>query len=314
MGRLCWRIPLRYLESADQVPALARIFLQEDLNFLVTNRIPRRLATQLVGWLSTIDNPAFTRIAVSVWQWFAGDLGLTEAKAAEFRTIRDCFTRELKAGARPIDADPAVLVSPCDGIVGAMGWVRDAAMLQAKGLHYAIDDLLVDPAVVERHRNCQYVTLRLKSSMYHRFHAPCDARVTSVTYVSGDTWNVNPIALERVERLFCKNERAVIDLDTGVDGEALTLVAVASILVASLKIHAVDHILDLRHRGRKTMSVDAPVAKGNELGYFQTGSTIIVLASGGLTLDPSIRPGHTVRVGAPLFRRTPNHKSRRHDG
>ena len=295
------------------MPALARIFLQEDLNFLVTNRIPRRLATQLVGRLSTIDNPAFTRLAVWVWQRFAGDLDLGEARTAEFRTIRDCFTRELKDGARPIDPDRAVLVSPCDGVVGALGQVRGAELMQAKGLTYTLDDLVVDPAVAERHRGCHYVTLRLRSSMYHRFHAPCDARVTRVTYVSGDTWNVNPIALERVERLFCKNERAVIDLDTGARDEALTLVAVASILVASLKIHAVDRILDLRHRGRRTMAVDAPVAKGDELGYFQSGSTILVLASGAFTLDPSVRPGHTLRVGAPLFRRTSNHHGR-HDG
>lgn len=271
--------------------------------------------TQLVGRLSTIDNPTFTRLAVWIWQRFAGDLRLAEAKTEEFRTIRDCFTRELKDGARPIDPDHAVLVSPCDAVVGALGTVRGTELVQAKDLTYTLDDLLVDPARVEHHRDGQYVTLRLKSSMYHRFHAPCAARVTSVTYVSGDTWNVNPIALARVEHLFCKNERAVIDLDTGVRGEALTLVAVASILVASLKIHAVDPVLDLRHRGRKTMAVDVPVAKGSELGYFQSGSTIIVLATGALTLDPSVRTGQTLRVGAPLFRRTSNHHSQgRHDG
>jgi phosphatidylserine decarboxylase len=300
--------------SADHAPALARIFLQEDLNFLVTNRIPRRLATQIVGRLSTIDNPTFTRLAVRIWQHFAGDLRLAEAKTTEFRTVRDCFIRELKDGARPIDPDPAVLVSPCDAVVGALGHVRNTELVQAKGLSYALDDLVVEPALARRHRTSQYVTLRLKSSMYHRFHAPCDARVTSVTYVSGDTWNVNPIALERVERLFCKNERAVIDLNTGIRGEALTLVPVASILVASLKIHAVDPILDLRHRGRTTMTVDAPVVKGGELGYFQSGSTIIVLAAGQLALDASVCTGQTVRAGAPLFRRTSNHDSRgRHD-
>jgi len=287
------------------VSAIARIFLQEDLNFLVTNQIPRRLVTQIVGRLSTIDRPAFTRLAIWIWQRFAGDLRLDEAKATEFRTVRDCFTRELKAGARPIDPDPAVLVSPCDAEVGALGWVRSNELLQAKGFAYALDDLVVDSALAARHRNGQYVTLRLRSSMYHRFHAPCDARVTRVTYVAGDTWNVNPIALARVARLFCKNERAVIDLTTGVSGEALTLVAVASILVASLKIHAVDPVLDLRHRGRSAMAVDAPVAKGDELGYFQSGSTIIVLASG--ALEPSVRTGQTVRVGMPLFRRTANH-------
>jgi phosphatidylserine decarboxylase len=283
---------------------LARIFLQEDLNFLITNRIPRRLVTQIAGRLSTIDNPAFARLAIWVWQRFAGDLGLDEAKATQFRSVRDCFTRQLKDGARPIDRDPAVLVSPCDAIVGAHGRVRDGELIQAKGLSYPLDELVVDPALAARYRYGHYVTLRLKSSMYHRFHAPCDARVQRVTYVSGDTWNVNPIAIARVERLFCKNERAVVDLDTGVAGEALTLVTVASILVASMKIHAVERVLDLRHRGRTAMTVDAPVGKGDELGYFQSGSTIIVLARGALAFDTQIRSGDTIRMGTPLFRRS----------
>ncbi len=290
----------------DQSPAstLARIFLQEDLNFLVTNRIPRRLATQLVGWYSTIESPTLTRLTIGAWQLFAGDLGLDEAKQRRFRSLRECFTRELREGARPIDPDPAVLVSPCDAIVGAHGALAGTELLQAKGLAYTLEELLVDPALAARHAGGQYVTLRLKSSMYHRFHAPCAGRVTRVTYVSGDTWNVNPIALKRVERLFCKNERAVIELDTGSPGEALTLVPVASILVASLKVHAVERLLDLRHEGRKAMPCDVAFEKGQELGYFQSGSTIIVLANGPLTLAPGVREGDVVRVGTPLFRRT----------
>jgi phosphatidylserine decarboxylase len=287
--------------------ALARLFLQEDLNFLVTNRIPRRLVTQLAGRLSTIDNRAFTKAAIAAWQLLAGDLHLEEASTREFRTVRDCFTRALRPGARPIDPDPAVLVSPCDAVIGAHGRVFGTTLVQAKGLTYTLDELLGDPALVARHRDGHYVTLRLKASMYHRFHAPCDARVRRVTYIAGDTWNVNPIALARVAKLFCKNERAVIELDTGVAGEALTLVPVASILVASLKIHAVERLLDLRQRGRTMMAPDAPVARGDELGYFQSGSTILVFAHGPLMLARGLSAGDTVRVGQPLFRRTPPH-------
>ncbi|MGO8997016.1 MAG: archaetidylserine decarboxylase [Polyangiaceae bacterium] len=295
----------------DQRPAstLARIFLQEDLNFLVTNRIPRKLATQLVGWFSTIESRTLTRLSIEAWQLFAGDLRLYEAKKKRFRSVRECFTRELREGARPVDPDPSVLVSPCDAIVGAHGSLVGTELLQAKGLGYTLEDLLVDPALAARHRDGQYVTLRLKSSMYHRFHAPCDGRATRVTYVSGDTWNVNPIALKRVEKLFCKNERAVIELDTGSPDETLTMVPVASILVASLKIHAVEQMLDLRHQGRTAMACDAAFEKGQELGYFQSGSTIILLANGPLVLDPQVREGELVRVGTPLFRRIPGNRS-----
>src|SRR5689334_13088280 len=103
--------------------ALRRIFSQEDLNFLVTNRIPRRYATLFMGWFAEIESPALTRLAIAVWQLFGGDLGLHEAKRDRFRSLQECFTRELRDGARPVDPDPAVLVSPCDAMVGAHGRV-----------------------------------------------------------------------------------------------------------------------------------------------------------------------------------------------
>ena len=82
--------------------------------------------------------------------------------------------------------------------------------------------------------------------MYHRFHAPYDCRVEQVTYVSGDTWNVNPIALQRIEKLFCKNERAIIRCRLNASGHLITLVPVAAILVASIRLHFVDVLLHLR--------------------------------------------------------------------
>jgi phosphatidylserine decarboxylase len=223
---------------------IARLFLQEDLNFLVTNRIPRRLATQWMGWWSRIEVGWVRDLSLAIWRTFATDLDLEEAKSRRFRSLHDCFIRQLRDGARPVDRDPDVVTSPCDGIVGAMGRIDGTQVYQAKGFPYALADLLPDPALVARHRNGRFVTLRLKSSMYHRFHAPCRGRVTRVDYVSGDTWNVNPIALRRVEQLFCRNERAVIDIDLPDPGRALTLVPVAAILVASIKLNFLDDVLD----------------------------------------------------------------------
>ena len=91
---------------------------QEDLNFLLTNRIPRRLATQFIGWFSQIEQPFVRDVSITIWRLFS-DLDLREAKKSQFKSLHDCFIRELKDGARPIDADPGVLVSPCDAIVGA---------------------------------------------------------------------------------------------------------------------------------------------------------------------------------------------------
>lgn len=297
------RTPRSNSEDHGTLAAFARVLLQEDINFLLTNRIPRRAATLGMGWWSRIDSPRLTRLSLAVWQALGGDLRLDEAKTREFRSLRECFTRELRAGARPIAADPDLLVSPCDAVVGAFGKLAGLEAIQAKGFPYTLVDLLGDRGLAERHRDGQFVTLRLRSNMYHRFHAPCDARVRRVIYVSGDTWNVNPIALRRIERLFCKNERAIIDLELPDPECALTLVPVAAILVASIRLHCLDATLDLRYGGPTHIDCDASYRKGEELGYFQNGSTVIVFASGPLEFSPGVAEGATIRVGQPLLRR-----------
>jgi phosphatidylserine decarboxylase len=280
---------------------LLKILEQEDLNFLLTNRIPRRLATRFMGWFSRVEQPLVRDLSIGLWRFFS-DLDLREAKKTEFRSMHDCFVRELKDGARPLDMDPAILVSPCDGIVGACGAIAGTDLYQVKGFPYTLQDLLGDPALVNAHRDGRYVTLRLKSSMYHRFHAPHDCRVEQVTYVAGDTWNVNPIALKRVEKLFCKNERAILRTRLAATGDIVTLVAVAAVLVAGIRLRFLDLLLDTAHRGPTVFSCDAPVRKGEEMGWFQHGSTIIVFAPDGFSLCENVEEGAVVRMGQPLMR------------
>ncbi len=281
---------------------LGRVAQQEDLNFLLTNRIPRALATRFMGWFSRLETPLVRDTSLAVWRRFAGDLDLSDARKQRFDSLHDCFIRELRPGARPIDADPRTITSPCDAVIGAHGRVEGTRVYQAKGFPYTLEDLLPDPALVERHRDGWFVTLRLRSTFYHRFHAPVAGRVREVHHVSGDTWNVNPIALRRVERLFCKNERAAIPIDAGRDDVRLTLVPVAAILVASLRLHFIEPTLGLDYRGPARIPCDASFAKGDELGYFQHGSTILVFGAGELRLADGLEEGHTIRVGQPLFR------------
>ena len=200
---------------------IASLTQQEDLNFLLTNRIPRAAVTRFMGWFSQIENPLVCAASIACWRLFS-DLDLSEAKKTEFKSLHDCFTRELKEGLRPFDQDQHLVASPSDAIIGAYGAIEGTDLFQIKGANYSLKDLLGDDEVVERHRNGRFITLRLTSSMYHRFHAPADFKIERVTFISGDTWNVNPIALKRVERLFCKNERAVIETRL-TSGEALTI-------------------------------------------------------------------------------------------
>ena len=279
---------------------IERLTQQEDVNFLFSNRIPRRLVTRFMGWWSRIEHPWICNGSIALWRLFS-ELDLSEAKTTQFKSLHDCFTRELKPGARPVDMQPSHLVSPCDGIVGGCGSIEKGTLLQAKGFLYPLSELLLDPQLAQYYEGGQYATLRLTSSMYHRFHAPADCRVEQVNYISGDVWNVNPIALKRVDRLFCKNERAVIRCRLA-SGALLTLVPVAAVLVASIRLRFLDVLLHLRYRGPNVIPCDAALQRGQEMGWFEHGSTIIVLAPLGLTLADGVFQGARVQMGQALLR------------
>ncbi len=281
--------------------AFRRLLVQEDLNFLLTNRIPRIALTRFMGWFSKIRNPLVCRASIAVWRLFT-DLDLSDARKQRFDSLHDCFTRELVPGARTVDPDPDVFAAPCDAIVGACGAAEGTTVFQAKGFPYRMEDLFGPTHDTAPFRDGTWVTLRLTSAMYHRFHAPHDCAVEHVTYISGDTWNVNPIALARVERLFCRNERAVLRTRLARSGATIAIVPVAAILVASIRLRFLDVLLHLRYRGPNEIPTSARFAKGEEMGGFQHGSTIIVFAPRGFTLAAGIVPGTRVRMGQALMR------------
>ncbi len=286
------------------MPELIRnLTQQEQLNFLLTNRIPRRLLTRFMGWYSRLQSPMLAKFSIGLWRLFAPELDLSEASKQSFNSLHECFIRELKSGARTVDDGEDIVVSPCDAIVGCCGQVENNTVYQAKGFPYDIHDLIPDVELARKFSGGRYVTLRLKSSMYHRFHAPTDCQVSQVTYISGDTWNVNPITLKRIEQLYCKNERAVVELETGQPNESLALVPVAAILVASMKFHCLQPTLDLQYNGPNRLSCDARYRKGEEMGYFQHGSTIIVFATSGYQLCQGIQEGAAIRMGQALLQK-----------
>lgn len=301
--RLPKRLPLpKHWPIRRRIPRpLHALNWRERINFLITNRVPRKVLTQWMGWYSGIESPRLTRVSIRVWRLFARDLDLKEAKHREFSSLHDCFVRELKDGARPVDPRPGIAVSPCDAVVGACGTIEGTTVYQAKGFPYELEELIPDPALRERYRDGVYVTLRLKSSMYHRFHAPVDCEVRAIDYISGDTWNVNPPALKRIEKLYCRNERAVVPLHTG-DGESdIALVPVAAILVASMRFHCLESDLNLRYRGPNRLSCYAQFRKGEEMGYFRHGSTIILFATPRYALCRHVHSGMHIRMGEALL-------------
>ena len=280
--------------------ALAKIVLQEDINFLLTNRIPRQLANRFIGWFSRIENPLLARASIALWRLFA-DLDLSESATQHFASLHACFTRRLKPGARPIELDPGIITSPCDAIVGACGAIDDDRLIQAKGFRYTLGEFLLDPQLAQFYRDGVYATLRLRSSMYHWFHAPYDCRVERVAYIPGDAWNVNPIALSRIEKLFCKNERAVIQAVLPRSGVVITLVPVAAILVSGIRLRFLDLELPQPHRATAAFDCSVAFEKGQEMGWFEHGSTILVFAPKGVALCDAVQPGAVIRMGSALM-------------
>jgi phosphatidylserine decarboxylase len=282
------------------ITALHELSQQERINFLLTNRVPRKALTHLVGWWSSIESPLLTRASIAVWRLFT-DLDLSDAESQHFATLRACFTRQLIPGARTVDPRADIVTSPCDAIVGECGNIAGTTVFQAKGFPYDLEDLIPELRLRRDFKNGRYVTLRLKSSMYHRFHAPVDCTTEEIHYISGDTWNVNPITLKRVERLFCRNERAVVPLEPASTTGRICLVPVAAILVASMKFTGIEEALDLRYTGPRCISYNLSFRKGDEIGYFRQGSTIILFATGNYALCDGIETGSTIRMGQALL-------------
>ncbi|MEE4277335.1 MAG: archaetidylserine decarboxylase [Halieaceae bacterium] len=274
---------------------------RDEALFLATNRLPRHALSRAMGWLSKIESPLLAKAALAVWRLFDGDFRLDEARKSSFRSIHDIFTRELREGVRPIDARKEVLVSPCDAILGEYGAVEAGRVYQAKGFPYQLADLIPDHALAEKYRDGCFVTLRLKSSMYHRFHAPSACRIERVFYVSGDRWNVHPPALRKIESLYCKNERAIIECLGEDGGHDLCLVAVAAILVSSIRIHCLDAHQRPSASGLNRFAVSAAAARGDELGYFEHGSTIVLFAPGGWRVCADLERGARLFMGQALL-------------
>ena len=278
---------------------LKKMLAHEQFNFLITNRIPRLLLTQLIGRISKIRTPWFVKLSLSIWRYF-GDLKLEESPQIQFDSIHDCFVRPIKPELRPIDRAPNCWCSPCDGMLGEFGIVESGMLYQAKGFPYCMNELM-GPEDSQAWEGGIYVTIRITANMYHRFHAPADGRLTRLRYFSGDTWNVNPIALKRVEKLFCRNERVWMKFEVDQSDHALAMVAVAAVLVASVRLHDLDLLYHLNFKGPDAQECNVSYWKGKEMGWFEHGSTIILFAPPGSKLVSGLSVGSELKVGQALL-------------
>jgi phosphatidylserine decarboxylase len=264
--------------------------------------MPRRAVSRAMGFLASSPMPraVLTPVLWAYARGFRADLTEAARPLSAYRTFDDFFTRELRDGLRPVDADPAAVVSPVDGTVYASGPVVAGTILQAKGVPYSVAELVGSSADAAPFDGGTYLTAYLSPRDYHRIHWPFDALVGRVRHLPGDLWPVNARALAGVPRLFARNERVAV-LGRTMAGPAFALVPVGALNVGSIRLA----FRALRtNRGGcavpRTFELSPAVhgVKGAEAARFSFGSAVVLLLSRDAGRLDAVAPGTTLRYGA----------------
>jgi phosphatidylserine decarboxylase len=267
--------------------------------------LPRFWMTALVYRLARIRNRRFKDLFI---KRFVGlyKVDIDEVKnevPGGFATFNEFFIRELAAGARPIDPGPSAVVSPVDGTVSSAGPIHGSRIFQAKGHDYSLEDLLAtDLQEARRYVDGAYATIYLAPYNYHRVHAPLAGRITAARYLPGDLFSVNTATAAHVPGLFRRNERLALHFESA--SGPWVLVFVGALNVGSITTPWSGEVRPRRKGVVESISLQhgpQQVAKGDLLGWFNMGSTVILLTPpGACDWSEALQAGSTVRMGEPI--------------
>ena len=265
--------------------------------------MPQLYLTQLAGWFAQQKWGAVTHFVIKV---FAKkyNVDMSEAKKenfSDYESFNQFFIRELKDDARKINENPTALCLPADGRVSQIGHIDDERLLQAKGHFFSLSDLLAgDEELVNTFKNGEFATIYLSPRDYHRVHMPCDATLRKMIYVPGDLFSVNPFLAEHVPNLFARNERVICVFDTAFG--PMVQILVGATITASMSTVWAGVINPPRTGEVKVWTYQGDSAikltKGQEMGAFQLGSTVINLfPANSVTLAEHLEVDVPVRMG-----------------
>jgi len=221
-----------------------------------------------------------------------------------YESFNAFFTRALRPGARPIASAPGEVACPVDGTVSQLGRIESGSLLQAKGMRYTIAALLADETAAARYAGGSFACLYLAPYNYHRIHMPLAGRLIAARYVPGALFSVNAATARTIPNLFARNERVVCEFDTELGPMALVLVG--ALFVGSIETVFAGEINPPAMRGGTvraiTTGIGSEFARGQEIGRFNMGSTVVALFGREAAVAAQIGPGSTVRLGQPLAR------------
>lgn len=268
--------------------------------------LPTRLLSWLMFRITRIRHPGFKNAFIRVFmRLFRIDLGEAQVQRVEdFACFNDFFTRALKPGARPLAAAPQFLC-PVDGTISQIGQVGDGRIFQAKGHDYSAAELLGNAEAARQFDGGSFATIYLAPYNYHRIHMPVDGTLRHWRYIPGRLFSVNPATARAMPNLFARNERVVAVFDT--PRGPLAMVLVGALFVGSMETVWAGCITPPHERGDGggdyTPMSPVRLARGDEMGRFNMGSTVILLsAPGALQWDSTLQPGQVVRMGQALGR------------
>lgn len=273
---------------------------REHLLVLLQACLPTRALSRAVHAIAHWRVPPIKNALIRIFiRRFNVDMRDAEERAPEaFAHFNAFFTRALRPGARPLPDDEGAVVSPVDGSLSQLGRISDGMLIQAKGMHYSAEALLGEPA--EAFRDGAFCTIYLAPYDYHRIHAPADLNLRGHRHIPGRLFSVNPATARARPALFARNERVVAQFDCAAG--RLAVVMVGALLVGSVDTVWAGRICPPHHRRTSLfVSAEGHYPRGAEIGRFNMGSTVILLATPGL-LDWCMEmiPGQSLRMGQPI--------------
>ena len=263
--------------------------------------VPKHFLSTLMHWLMNRETPWFSQFIIKqLVKVYGVNLAEAERTAIEdYRSVNDFFTRSLAADARPIDANTNSIVSPADGKISQAGTLKHNQLIQAKGYDYSVEALLGgDITLAKSFYNGDFAVVYLSPKDYHRIHMPMDGKLLSMTYVPGDLFAVNPATVRMVPDLFARNERLVLSFETAIG--PMVLVMVGAIFVGSMETVwqgkiTPDYGTSLKYWDYTDQSLH--FAKGQEIGRFNMGSTVVMLLPANQTHGLNQHDDTTVLMG-----------------
>lgn len=264
--------------------------------------LPHHGVARVVGWLARLKRPVALKNAMIGWFIKHYAVRMDEASISDYtqyQTFNDFFTRRLKPGIRPLAPSQNAIVSPVDGYLYEFGNVTEGRLLQAKGRDYSLISLLAgDQDLAKVFSNGSYATFYLAPKNYHRIHMPTEGHLCSSTFVPGRLFPVNSLSVNSVASLFARNERVISIFETPFG--KMALIAIGALNVGSIhtvwqgqvapakkrKIHHWKYAADTIH-----------LQRGEEWGYFEMGSSVILLFESNMNWSPDLAILKEVRVG-----------------